>query len=91
MEWDSKTGVYLIAEIGGNHEGDFEYAKELTKLAVESGVDALKFQIYKGDTLVSDIESPGRNKHFKKFELTKNQYIELARICNSCGVRTSIY
>ena len=40
-----KNGPLLIAEIGGNHEGDFEYAKRLTQLACESGVDAIKFQL----------------------------------------------
>ena len=64
-----KHGPLLIAEIGGNHEGDFEYAKRLTKLAIDSDVDFVKFQIYTGDTLVSSVESPTRNAHFKKFEL----------------------
>ena len=31
--WSGKHGPLLIAEIGGNHEGDFAYAKRLTKLA----------------------------------------------------------
>ena len=31
-----KHGPLLIAEIGGNHEGSFEYALKLTKLAIES-------------------------------------------------------
>jgi len=82
----AKNGIYLIAEIGGNHEGDFNYAKKLTKLACESGVDAVKFQIYSADTLVSPVEDPERNKHFKKFELSKNEYIELAKICASYKV-----
>ena len=75
-----RNGPLLIAEIGGNHEGDIKYAKKLTRLACESGVDAIKFQIYTGDTLVSPLEDPDRNKHFKKFELSKNEYIELAEI-----------
>lgn len=73
-----KYGPLLIAEIGGNHEGDFEYAKKLTRLAIESDVDYVKFQIYTGDTLVSKLESPDRNSHFKKFELTKEQHLYLA-------------
>lgn len=75
----------LIAEIGGNHEGDFEYAKRLTDLAIKSGADAVKFQIYTGDSLVSSLESPQRNLHFKKFELSKEQHIELAKMVLNAG------
>jgi N,N'-diacetyllegionaminate synthase len=81
-----KHGPLLIAEIGGNHEGDFEYAKQLAKLAIDSNVDYVKFQIYTGDTLVSSIESPDRNKHFKKFELTKEQHIYLAEMVKEAGI-----
>ena len=45
--WSGKNGPMLIAEIGGNHEGDFRYAKKLVKLAIKSGVDVIKLQIYK--------------------------------------------
>jgi sialic acid synthase SpsE len=76
---------FLIAEIGGNHEGNFQYAKRLTALAIESGADAIKFQIYTGDTLVSSHESPDRNRHFKKFELSQNQHIELAEMVHNAG------
>jgi len=75
----------FIAEIGGNHEGDFQYAKRLTALAIESGADAIKFQIYTGDTLVSSHESPDRNLHFKKFELSQKQHIELAEMVHNAG------
>lgn len=68
----------LIAEIGGNHEGDFGYAKELVQMAIESGADVIKLQVYSGDKLVSPVESPSRNNHFKKFELSLDQHIELA-------------
>ena len=43
-----KHGPLLIAEIGGNHEGNFEYAKKLTQLAIDSDVDIVKFQISVG-------------------------------------------
>jgi len=75
----------LIAEIGGNHEGNFNYAKELTRLAINSGADAVKFQIYTGNTLVSKLESPQRNNHFKKFELSNEQHIELAKMVLDAG------
>lgn len=81
-----KHGPLLIAEIGGNHEGDFEYAKKLAKLAIDTDVDYVKFQIYTGDTLVSSHESPDRNKHFKKFELTKDQHRYLAQMVTESGI-----
>jgi len=76
--FSGKHGPLLIAEIGGNHEGNFEYAKQLTEYAIQSDVDFIKYQIYTGDSLVSKIEGKQRNEHFKKFELTKAQHIELA-------------
>ena len=85
--WKGKNGPLLIAEIGGNHEGDFSYAKRLTKLAIKSGVDVIKYQIYSGDTLVNKIQSPQRHQHFKKFQLTKNQHIHLAKMCKDSGVK----
>lgn len=81
-----KHGPLLIAEIGGNHEGDFEYAKKLTQLAIDTDVDMVKFQIYTGDSLVSKLESPTRNKHFKKFELTREQHLELAKMVTDAGL-----
>ncbi|MFT6500181.1 MAG: N-acetylneuraminate synthase/N,N'-diacetyllegionaminate synthase [Crocinitomicaceae bacterium] len=84
--WIGKNGPLMIAEIGGNHEGDFEYAKKLTQLAIESNVDYIKFQMYSGDSLVSPVENPVRNKHFKKFELNHKHYIELAEMCKAGGV-----
>ena len=82
-----KNGPLLIAEIGGNHEGDFEYAKKLTKLAIKSNVDVIKFQLYSGSTLVNQLISPDRFKHFKKFELTKKQHIYLAEMCLNSGIK----
>lgn len=74
-----KHGPLLIAEIGGNHEGDYEYAKRLTDLALEADVDYIKFQIYQGDQIVNKKISPKRNKHFKKFELSQTQHVSLAK------------
>ena len=84
--WKSKRGVYLIAEVGGNHEGDFEKAIELAELACKSGADAVKFQIYSADSLVSKMEEPKRHAHFKKLELLPEQHIALAEICRDNGV-----
>ncbi|MBJ13556.1 MAG: N-acetylneuraminate synthase [Candidatus Marinimicrobia bacterium] len=77
----SKDKVKLIAEIGGNHEGDFNYAVDLLSLAIESKVDSVKFQIYSGETLVNKKVDLERKEHFDKFTLSTEQYSELANIC----------
>ena len=33
--WTGKNGPLMIAEIGGNHEGNFKYAKKLTRDAIK--------------------------------------------------------
>ena len=91
--WNGKYGPLIIAEIGGNHEGNFSYAKKLVLKAIKSGVDVVKLQIYDGQNLVSKIESKKRFDHFKKFELTKNQHIYLANLCkkNNVGYSASVW
>ncbi|KAA5597160.1 N-acetylneuraminate synthase family protein [Blastochloris sulfoviridis] len=84
--WQGESGPLLIAEIGGNHEGDFETAKAMTALAIESGADCVKFQIYRGATLVNPVESPDRYRHFQRFELEPAQHVALARMCTDAGV-----
>lgn len=87
MNFKGQHGPLLIAEIGGNHEGNFEYAKRLTLLAIESDSDFVKFQMYSGKTLVNPVVSPDRFEHFKKFELSREQYVELAGLVVASGKR----
>ena len=84
-----KHGPLLIAEIGGNHEGDFDFALDLTHQAIDADVDIIKYQIYTGATLVNKKESPDRVEHFKKFELTQNNHVQLAELCIQNGVQYS--
>lgn len=84
--WKGSAGPLLISEIGGNHEGDFDVAKNMVQLAIDSGSDCVKLQLYTGDGLVSPVESPARNQHFKKFELSKDQHLYLAQMCREAGV-----
>ncbi len=79
------NSVFYIAEIGGNHEGNYDYAKKLTQLAIESGADAIKFQFYSGDTLVSRVEDSNRNNHFKNFELSNDQNLKLMDMVSESG------
>jgi len=57
--------AYFIAEIGSNFDGSLKRAKELIKLAKECGSQAVKFQNYTANSLVSD-------KGFKSQEKAKN-------------------
>ena len=45
--------VIIIAEAGVNHNGDLEIAKKLIDVAVEAGVDYVKFQTFKAEKIVS--------------------------------------
>jgi N-acetylneuraminate synthase/N,N'-diacetyllegionaminate synthase len=85
--WQGRHGPLLIAEIGGNHEGSFDAALRLTDLAIESGADVVKFQVYTGDALVSPVESPDRHAHFRRFELSPSQHLALARRVLDAGLR----
>ncbi|OLQ76075.1 N-acetylneuraminate synthase [Photobacterium proteolyticum] len=45
--------IYIVAEIGCNHNGDFDLAKKMVEKAKEAGVDAVKFQTFKAEQLIS--------------------------------------
>ena len=57
----SKERVFIVAEIGSNHNRSLSLAKELVDAAAAAGADAAKFQIYSASTLYSakDDESRG--------------------------------
>lgn len=77
--------VFVIAEIGGNHEGNFDEARKLMHLAIDAGAHSVKFQIYSGNTLVNAKKDPARAKHFDRFALTDAHYIALAVECIESG------
>lgn len=67
-----KDRCYIIAEIGGNFM-TFDEAKKLVDLAYESGVDAVKLQTYKADTIVTktakfDLDNVGEMVQHELFE-----------------------
>jgi N,N'-diacetyllegionaminate synthase len=45
--------VFIIAEAGVNHNGSIDLARQLIDVAVDSGADAVKFQTFKAENLVS--------------------------------------
>lgn len=49
----SSGTIYIIAEAGVNHNGSLDMAKKLIDVAADAGADAVKFQTFKADELVS--------------------------------------
>lgn len=63
---------YIIAEIGGNHNGDMELAKKMILCAKEHGADAVKFQLYGPKTLFTYDYLTDLNKGNIKLENVQN-------------------
>ena len=87
--------VYIIAEIGINHNGDVQLAKELIDLAHDSDCDAVKFQkrdidsVYSKEELDTPRESPfGTTTRQQKegIELSIEEYKELESYTKSVGL-----
>ena len=84
--------VFIVAEIGINHNGDIEIAKKLIDLAVFAGCDAVKFQkrdvekVYSKEILDSPRDSPwGTTQLDQKLglELSMKEYQIIDRYCKS--------
>lgn len=88
-------GVFIISEIGINHNGDINIAKELIDMAKECGCDAVKFQkrtidiVYTKELLDSHRESAwGSTQRDQKegLEFGKEEYDEINRYCKQIGI-----
>lgn len=90
--------VFIIAEAGVNHNGSLELAKELVDVAAESGADAVKFQTFKTEEIISfnapkakyqlktTGEAESQLEMVKKLELSYSQYLELSEYCSTKGI-----
>ncbi len=87
--------IFVIAEIGINHNGDLDIAKSLIKAAKEADCDAVKFQkraidiVYTQEFLDSARESPwGKTQRAQKegLEFGLKQYREIDRYCKEIGI-----
>lgn len=91
--------VYVIAEIGVNHNGDLKLALDMLKAAAETGVDCVKFQAFKAEALASKYAdtaeyhkknvSPDENNQqemLKRYELQEKDFIVLREKCKQLGV-----
>ena len=87
--------IFIVAEIGINHNGDMSICKKLIDVAVDSGCDAVKFQkrdinqVYTQDFLDSHRDSPwGTTQREQKLglEFSKEEYIEISKYCKNKGI-----
>jgi len=90
--------VFVIAEVGVNHNGSKELAFQLVDAAVDAGADAVKFQTFKTENLVT--KNTGKASYqkqatdseesqfsmLKKLELTYDDYYELFEYCKKRGI-----
>ena len=88
--------LFLIAEIGINHNGDMSIAKELIDAAADAGFDAVKFQkrtidkVYTQEFLDAPRESPwGTTQRAQKegLEFTAQDYKEIDKYCREKGLQ----
>ena len=91
--------VIIIAEAGVNHNGDIQIAKKLIDAAVDAGVDYVKFQTFKADSLVSksakkaEYQSVNINDGddsqyamLKNLELSHEDHLELMSYCEERNI-----
>ena len=89
---------FIIAEAGVNHNGSFELAKQLVDAALEAGVDAVKFQTFSSENLVTNSteqaeyqkKNIGKNQSqfemLKELELSPEQFKLLKKYCDEKGI-----
>jgi len=87
--------IFIIAEIGINHNGEISICKELIDVAVDSGCDAVKFQkrdidqVYTQEMLDSPRKSPwGVTQREQKagLEFGAEEYEEIDQYCKENGI-----
>ncbi len=90
-----KNTIFIIAEIGINHNGDMSLCKKLIDVAVDSGCDSVKFQkrnidnVYTQDFLGSPRESPWGNTQQEQkngLEFDIDEYKEINQYCKEKNI-----
>lgn len=92
---ETSPSVFVIAEIGNNHNGSFKRAIEMIDLAIDAGANCVKFQmrkldeVYRKKTLSKegdDLSTEYTLDLLKKFELSTEEHKKIAEYCNSKNV-----
>lgn len=81
----SDNPVFVIAEAGVNHFGNIEIAKHLVDMAVIARADAVKFQIFRTENLVSSV-APDWIERLKPKELPYDAFKYLKEYCEQKGI-----
>ena len=78
------SNAYLVAEIGLNHNHDIDLAKKMIRSAKKNGADAVKFQTFITEKLLSDKSEAF--SLFKKLELSKEDFKIISQYCKKIGI-----
>ncbi len=80
------SAVFIIAEIGINHNGKISIAKELINYAKKCGADAVKFQTYKTELFINKKYAPNQYEILKKYELSFEDFAKLKEFADKTGI-----
>ena len=90
--------IFIIAEAGVNHNGSIELAKKLIDAAVKTGADAVKFQTFKTESIISKFapkadyqkknteHNESQMDMLKKLELSYKDFKYLKKYCDNKGI-----
>jgi N,N'-diacetyllegionaminate synthase len=93
---ENKT--FIIAEAGVNHNGSIEIAKKMIEVAKECGADAIKFQTFKAEQVISKYapkaeyqkqttgETDSQLEMVKKLELSFDDFVALKEYCDKLNI-----
>ena len=89
--------TYVIAEIGPNHNGSLDIAKQMIHALGDSGADAIKFQlaepeaVYSADAFKADYQkrhddSPSVLEMSRRMQIPRDAHRELKAVCDAVGI-----